>query len=227
MYKPPARSLSWVRVGRPKGSGTRPLSDRLWEKVDKNGPIPAHRPELGPCWLWTASEQGRGYGQIGRDDGAAGIFLAHRAAYELLVGPIPEGLTLDHMCHNGSGCPGGPSCPHRRCVNPAHLEPASLGDNLRRGESLAAHQARQTHCVHGHEFTPENTRWWKGHRNCRTCDKRHEANRKARRHVDRNCGACGSPLPADCHGRRRYCDAACAKIAALAAERLKRGSPAQ
>lgn len=134
-----------------------PYIDRLMAKVDKGG--------LNGCWLWTASlSQGTGYGQVrdqhGRTKGA------HRAVYELLVGPIPEGLELDHLC-----------CV-RSCVNPAHLEPVTRVENVRRAArqmSEVSHNGSKTHCPKGHEYTPENT--YKKvrpdggtRRTCRTCD---------------------------------------------------------
>lgn len=143
------------------------LAERLWANVDKDGPVPEHRPDLGPCWIWTGRAQGRGHGQIMLDGKHLGT---HRVAYELLVGPIPEGLVLDHLCHNGSGCRGGEDCLHRRCVNPAHLEPVTMRENVLRGEGPAAKQAAQTRCIRGHEFTPENTRIRaNGSRQCLTC----------------------------------------------------------
>jgi hypothetical protein len=156
----------------PKGFYARkPLADRLWAHVDKDGPIPPHRPELGPCWPWTGKAESRGHGQIMLN---YRHHATHRVAYELLVGPIPEGLTLDHLCHNGSGCPGGDTCPHRRCCNPAHLEPVTMQENMRRGEGPPAINARKTHCNRGHEYTSENTYVMKtgarkGKRMCRTC----------------------------------------------------------
>src|SRR4051812_41628217 len=94
---------------RPKrNTRKRPPEVRFWEKVEKEGAVPADRPSLGPCWEWTAFKL-RGYGQFSPWKGL--LCRAHRYAYELLVGPIPEGHELDHLCRN------------RGCVNPAHLEP--------------------------------------------------------------------------------------------------------
>ena len=73
----------------------RPMEERFWEKVDKNGPIPEKRPELGPCWLWLASISDNGYGKFSVRHGL--IVYAHRLAYELLVGPIPPGKELDQL----------------------------------------------------------------------------------------------------------------------------------
>jgi len=95
------------------------------------------RSEVG-CWEWTGSRAG------GRPGRRYGYFYlngrrqyAHRVAYEMFVGPIPEGLTIDHLCRN------------RGCVNPDHLEPVTNRENSLR--------ARRTHCVHGHPFDAENT----------------------------------------------------------------------
>lgn len=93
-------------------------AERFWSKIDKNGPIPSHLPELGPCWVWTSpSVNPRGYGafRLGKSH-----VQAHRYAYELLEKPIPDGLTIDHLCWN------------ILCVNPAHLEPVTMAENLRR-----------------------------------------------------------------------------------------------
>jgi HNH endonuclease len=155
-------------------------SDRFWERVDKRGPIPAHRPELGPCWVWTGGMHNAGYGYL---SACGSKVLAHRFVYELVVGPIPEGLDIDHECHNGSGCLGGTSCPHRMCVNPMHLAPATRSANVLRGVGSPATNARKTHCKRGHEFTPENIYTHPGrpnHRECAICMREAEAARPPR-----------------------------------------------
>ena len=88
----------------------------FWMKVDKDGPIPEYAPHLGPCWLWMASLSS-GYGQVRI---AQRRHYAHRLAYEWLIGAIPFGLTLDHLCLI------------QRCVNPSHLEPVTRSENSRR-----------------------------------------------------------------------------------------------
>lgn len=106
------------------------------------------------CWLWKGRLNNKGYGQAslkGR------MRLAHRLAWELLRGPIPEGAVLDHLCRV------------RRCVNPDHLEPVTTRENLLRGEGLAAIHARQEKCAHGHAFTPANTYQRPEGRYCRAC----------------------------------------------------------
>jgi hypothetical protein len=130
------------------------------------------------CWGWTASLKASGYGSFWLNGKCV---LAHCASYQLLVGPIPTGFELDHLCHtNDPVCMGGIECPHRRCVNPAHLEPVTHLENVLRGESVMAARAAQTHCIHGHELTEENVYLKKnGNRECRACWPRHRAERRA------------------------------------------------
>jgi len=140
-----------------KGPKPRPLADRFWEKVDKSG----------DCWLWTAACYPNGYGLFNiRNRSTA---LAHRVAYELSVGPIPEGLVIDHLCRNV------------RCVNPAHLEPVTMRENLLRGEGPSARAAKATHCPKGHPYSGSNL-YVKpnGHRECRACHREIERARRRR-----------------------------------------------
>ena len=96
------------------------------------------------------------------------MLLAHRIVYEALVGPIPEGMVLDHLCRN------------RPCASPAHLEPVDSRTNTLRGEGPTAKHAIKTHCPRGREHTPENTYSYKrGGRQCRTCVIARSAARRA------------------------------------------------
>jgi hypothetical protein len=133
---------------------------RFWSKVDKNG--------AGGCWLWLGYLH-RGYGEFW-DSTNATKNRAHVFAYRKLVGPVPYGMVLDHTCRN------------RSCVNPEHLELVSFQDNLLRGNGQPAINSRKTHCVHGHEFTPENT-YVAGAcgRSCKTCRRDFYEKKKAER----------------------------------------------
>lgn len=133
------------------------------------------------CWQWTGtlSDAGYPYMRLTRTKRAR----AHRVSYEAFVGPIPDELQIDHTCHNNSGCPGGATCPHRACVNPEHLEPVTNRVNTLRSESFTAVNAAKGACIHGHEFTAENTyvNPRRGNRSCRTCRRAIEARYRARK----------------------------------------------
>ena len=128
-------------------------------------------PDLAGCWVWIASKNPQGYGWTTFKNRS---YLAHRAVYELLVGPIPDGLQCDHLCLNKS------------CVNPAHIEIVTAKVNTLRGTNPCAISAKKTHCIHGHEFTPANTyRGVANRRDCLTCkrlrNQRIEAERTRKR----------------------------------------------
>lgn len=147
----------WQRFGDPQAVvGERlPWPARLLTRMS---------PQPSGCIHYTGLLRADGYGRLTGPDSRQ--HPVHRLAYELLVGPIPAGLTLDHLCHNqDEGCSGGSSCLHRRCINVDHLEPVTIGQNTRRGGN-----ARKTHCKRGHEFTDENTYVTPGgQRQCRAC----------------------------------------------------------
>jgi hypothetical protein len=109
--------------------------------------------EATGCWQ-VARVGSAGYGMVSLGNWP---LLAHRVTYEALVGSIPDGLDLDHLCRN------------RGCCNPEHLEPVTKAENLLRGEGVCAKNARKTHCSRGHEFTPENTIVRPNGRACRLC----------------------------------------------------------
>jgi len=109
------------------------------------------------CWEWQACKS-RGYGRFGAGPTSTPrVWFAHRIAYQLCVGPIPEGLEIDHLCRN------------RGCVNPSHLETVTGRVNTLRGVSKAAINAQKTHCIHGHALDEDNLYVWHNQRRCMTC----------------------------------------------------------
>lgn len=133
-----------------------PREIRFWSKVDKSAG------DAG-CWLWRSSRRSSGHGTfVERKGGPTKATGAHRVAYEYLVGPIPDGLVLDHLCRNPP------------CVNPAHLEPVTQHENSRRAAEQDGRGSYKTECPHGHPYSVENTRVYTDpsgqvRRNCRTC----------------------------------------------------------
>ena len=131
--------------------------ERFWARVDKTD----------ACWFWVGRKGNGGYGRFTSTDKRT--YAAHRFSYELLVGPIPEGLELDHLCVTPS------------CVNPAHLEPVTAEENHRRMIE------RRTHCPNGHRYTPETTTYrnYPGKKNpvrrCLVCQRAVYDKRNARR----------------------------------------------
>ena len=132
----------------------------FWTKVNVRG--------QDECWPWTGKVNKKGYGAVKWHNRTS---RAHRIAYLLAVGPIPDDLALDHLCHErGGDCPGGPRCLHRHCCNPAHLKPVPGDVNTMRGMSPPALNALKVECIRGHPFTEANTRIRSnGGRDCREC----------------------------------------------------------
>lgn len=140
------------------------ILDRFWAKVDKDGPIPGDRADLGNCWVWTAYRRPDGYGGFSfgsRPGGSRRMVRAHRFAYEISTGRISPELELDHLCRNAA------------CVRPSHLEAVTHRVNTQRGISgaiIAETKRRTTHCPQGHPYDLFNTYITpNGRRNCRIC----------------------------------------------------------
>ncbi len=167
----PTYQVPRVSVG---DSGTvallRPTQDEFWRKVDRS-------PLAGACWLWRGRLTATGYGhcRVKVYDSTVEWWTstrAHRLSYQLEHGPIDQGLVIDHLCYNVA------------CVNPAHLEPITHLENIRRSREVRP-RPRQQYCVHGHERIPENMR--PGRRDCAICHRL-----QSRRYRSRQVGGVGS-----------------------------------
>lgn len=128
-----------------------PNNERFWSFVSTSD----------DCWICIGPRNKKGYGkfEVRLADGTYTEVPAHRFAYELLIGPIPSGMVLDHI-----------ECDNPPCVNPGHTIPSSHRDNILRGRCNAAMNYRKTHCIYGHEFTKDNTYTpASGGRHCKEC----------------------------------------------------------
>lgn len=148
-----------------------PIEDRVLDKFEAGD----------GCWRWKAASNHLGYGQI-RSAQASGvrasIRMAHRVVYEMIRGPIPDGLELDHLCRNTS------------CVRPSHLEPVTHQENISRGDTRTNNAlAARDVCKSGHPFDEKNTHMAIGpsgpYRSCRSCKRIREQVRRDRQHIDR------------------------------------------
>lgn len=143
----------------------RPIKDRIHDSVNIT--------DTGfdtPCWLWKKSLIWSGYAKTWYQGKTV---AAHRLSYEVFIGPIPDGLQVDHLCKI------------KHCVNPEHLEPVTPRTNVMRADTVAARNAAKTHCGEGHEYAGDNLLIVQttGERRCRTC-----TNETARQYRNRQRG---------------------------------------
>ncbi len=126
------------------------------------------------CWRLPCKLRTNGYAHL-RSDGRNGY--AHRLIYEHLIGPIMDGLTLDHLCRN------------RWCCHPNHLQPVTHDVNIMRGAGLAANNSQKKACPSGHTYDDNNTRVYRNSRYCRMCDRLRTRRRIKRLRQSLNQGA--------------------------------------
>lgn len=129
----------------------RSADDKFWAMVEPAGPL--------ECWNWRGAVNRMGHGRfVPSGYSGRGAIMAHRWSYQSLIGDVPDGLVLDHLCRNPS------------CVNPWHLDPVTQQVNILRGIGQAAMNAAKTHCPQGHEYDVIDRN---GYRMCRTCKREH------------------------------------------------------
>ena len=144
------------------------VHERYVQKVGQRGP--------DECWPWLAALTKSGHAQFWwplNDGTGRRASLAHRYGWTHLNGPIPDEAVIDHTCHDPRTCVGGVACPHRRCQNPAHW--TLVAPTVNTAPDRRRTPADLTHCKHGHEFTPDNTRVrlrdGRERRSCLTCER--------------------------------------------------------
>jgi|SRR5215469_3848529 len=152
-----------------------------WERLARRSVIN----EATGCWLWMGARGPNGYGYIRAAAPERRMRLVHRLAWRVSgEDEPPDDMQLDHACHSADeSCEGGPTCLHRSCWNPAHLELVTPQENTARGRPPINDNnfwAKQTHCIHGHPFSVENTRWIGNMRQCRACDAQRKREQRQR-----------------------------------------------
>lgn len=153
----------WAPTMRGRSGSLPSIEDRMFARVDTSG-------GLDSCWPWMGQIDRQGYGRF--NPHRQGV-LAHRAMYEHANGPIPPGLTIDHLCRNP------------RCVNPLHLRAVTQGENVLAPGSRApsAINRLKTHCPKGHPYSGANLKLSRqGHRHCRVCENERSRNVWRARH---------------------------------------------
>lgn len=165
--------------------GTKPRTPEELRAIIESG----HRVLPSGCHEWTGPLMNSGYGRLTwRPAGSERVIGgAHRLAYLLYVGDVPAGMVVDHSCHNSTECAGGDACPHRRCVNPAHLEAVPQRENVMRSAvAVGTLNAAKTHCPQGHPYDAENTYIYRHtkrsttERRCKACRREYVRARQAR-----------------------------------------------
>ncbi len=155
-------------------------TERFWAKVNLDGPVPAHAPELGACWLWTGGH-GHGYGSFYFDG-------KRLPAHHFLMSPRPVGMEADHLCYT------------HNCIRPSHLEWVTHKTNMERGPN-----GRRTHCPQGHPYEGDNLRVAPDGRKCKVCQVAHAKTSHKRRDPMRDpnqCERCAEPRV-----NARFCEA--------------------
>lgn len=150
--------MRWHTHGDVNGFAPRPTTEqRFWAKVY----------QTDDCWLWTGALTRKGYGSF-RADGRT--VSAHTYAYSTCAGVVPDGMVIDHTCHDPRDCDLDDRCPHRRCVNPDHMRVVTASENSAASRRSSRNRVKAT-CAHGHPFDDDNTYYdtKSGKRSCRAC----------------------------------------------------------